>query len=160
MIASQIQTGRSERPSSAEAYIVNPETMSEEGWEIYARMIEPVTKQTAEYTLENLIANVKSGDMQPWTLVDPDTGLCIGAMATRLVTYESGLYACILVGAATEDTHISWEAWRGVADTIESFARVHCCDVVRVLGRRGWARMFKDYTATYVCMEKRVAEVH
>lgn len=99
------------------------------------------------------------GDWQPWVICDCETTAVVGAMATRVVEYESGMRACIIVACATEDTHISWRSMRKVVSRVEEFAKYFECDIVRILGRPGWARVLRDYTTSYVCIDKTIAEV-
>ena len=35
--------------------------------------------------------------------------------------------------------------WLHLLDGIEAFARAEGCDAMRIIGRKGWARVLKDY---------------
>jgi len=159
MTASPTQIEASPRPSSVKAYMLNAAAMNPAGWNAYVDLIEPVMEHQHEYTIRNLIDSVRNGDMQAWAIVDDETDLVVGSMATRVVQYESGMTACIIVACSTDNTKICWESMRGVVRTVEHFAEDNECDIVRIMGRPGWARVFDDYNTTYVCIDKCVQGV-
>ena len=133
--------------------------MTEQAWVAFAKLIAPVMKYTADYTVENVIDNVKRFDMQGWVIADEDLG-AVGAIATRISTFESGLEVCTVVAAATTgDRPLRYEEWRSIIKTIEEFAKYHGCDIVRIAGRAGWAKVLPEYDTSYVCIEKRVKEM-
>lgn len=41
-------------------------------------------------------------------------------------------------------------------EAIENYARAEGCDCVRFLGRKGWARVMKNYTQTKVILERKL----
>ena len=43
---------------------------------------------------------------------------------------------------------------RHLIGTIEQFARAEGCARVRMQGRRGWRRVFKDYSEPFITLEK------
>ncbi len=158
MTASQPQIEASPEQSSVEAKLLNADELHPSGWSAFAKLIEPVMRHTADYTVENVLANVKSGDMQGWAIVDMDREICIGAIATRLSTFESGLEACTVVAAATAKTKLRYADWRAIIAQIEDFARFNDCDIVRIAGRAGWSKILPEYTTSYVCIEKCIRE--
>lgn len=46
--------------------------------------------------------------------------------------------------------------WPHLIQTIENYARSERCGAVQMLGRRGWARVFKNYKITNVLLERRL----
>lgn len=158
MTASQPQIEASPEQSSVEARLLNADELNPSGWSAFAKLIEPVMRHTADYTVENVVANVKAGDMQGWAIVDMEAEACIGAIATRLSTFESGLEACTIVAAATVSTKLKYTDWRNVIAQIEDFARFNDCDIVRIAGRAGWSKVLPEYKTSYVCIEKCIRE--
>ena len=132
--------------------------MTGEAWDAFGKLIEPVMQHTADYTVQNVVDNVRSGDMQGWAIVEDEQ--CVGAIATRVCTFESGLVACTVVAAGTSKTKFSYSDWRGIIATIEGFAKHNGCDIVRIAGRAGWAKVLPEYDTSYVCIEKRVKEMN
>lgn len=48
------------------------------------------------------------------------------------------------------------EHWLHILQQIEEFASNEGCDVVRILGRKGWQRVLKDYRVKKVVLEKKI----
>jgi hypothetical protein len=46
--------------------------------------------------------------------------------------------------------------WKHLLSGIEEFARAEDCDVVRWIGRKGWARILPEYRVAGVVMERRI----
>jgi len=159
MTASQTQIEVSPRPSLVDAYLLNAPAMSAKGWKAWCDLIEPVMKLQHEYTMRTLFDDARAERVQPWAIVDRDTDLVVGAMATRVCTYQSGMTACIVMAGATGGTNVTWECMRSVLETVEAFAKDCGCDILRIMGRPGWARLFKDYKTTYICLDKTLSEV-
>ena len=44
--------------------------------------------------------------------------------------------------------------WLHLLDRHREFARAEGCDAMRIIGRKGWARVLKDYRAKRVILEK------
>jgi hypothetical protein len=44
--------------------------------------------------------------------------------------------------------------WLALKSVLEDFARAEGCRAIRILGRRGWARLLSDYATTRILMEK------
>ena len=68
------------------------------------------------------------------------------------------LTGCEIIAASTKDTEVSWESMRSVVATIEEFAQAQGADTLRILGRRGWQRVFRDFDLDYVCLTKKIRE--
>jgi hypothetical protein len=47
--------------------------------------------------------------------------------------------------------------WLHLIERIEQFARDEGCTATRIVGRKGWARVLKDYCARRVVLEKELA---
>ena len=78
-----------------------------------------------------------------WIGFDRDANLIVSAGVTQLTTDK----VCTLVayGGRRED-HL--------LQTIEDYARAEGCTRMRVLGRKGWIRVLKNYHQPYVVLEK------
>ena len=159
MTRPQTQTESSERSSSVEAIRANPKDLSPRGWKVFAELIAPAVARQREVTLLHELEEAAADLRQLWFLLDPE-GDAVGAVLTSVVTYQSGLKACVIVFGSTTGTDLSWESMRGVVATIEAFAADCGCDIVRIHGRRGWVRVFKDYNPAYVTLEKNLGGVH
>lgn len=71
----------------------------------------------------------------------------LGAGVTAIVTTEWRKVCEILAfGGDIESVRL--------VDGIEKYARTQGCSAVRLMGRKGWARVLKDYSAKHVLLEK------
>lgn len=72
-----------------------------------------------------------------------------GTLVTELVKTDSGLQ-CLIVALHGENMR----EWFGFISEIEKFAREEGCSSIRVIGRRGWARVLRDYEQIGIVIEK------
>jgi hypothetical protein len=73
------------------------------------------------------------------------------AAVTQIDTTERSKVCTIL---ACGGEHI--ENWIGFLPIIEGYARQFGCDCVRLMGRKGWARILKNYRTDKVILERRL----
>jgi len=73
------------------------------------------------------------------------------AAVTQLVRSERSK-VCMIVACGGEGMAL----WLPPNGKIECYARDEGCDAVRILGRKGWTRVLKDYRAPRVVLEKRL----
>ena len=129
--------------------------MSKTGWATFRRMIKPALSDTeVDCTYEQVIEKVLDGKAQSWVMAEAETTLVVGAVVTELLQYESGLKACLIIGCATEDTKMTFESIRSMVAVIETYAKFQGCDILRIVGRRGWGRVLKDFETSYTCFDK------
>jgi len=159
MTLSRTQTGPSTRPQSVKAFYVDPSQVSEEGWQKLAGFLEPAVRRQTDYTMQTLLTSVAESRAQVWAIIDDESDEAVGAVTTSIVTYPSGLVGCEIVAGATRGTQVSWESMRDVVATIEQFAQDQGADVLKILGRPGWQRVFQDFDLDYVCITKRIREM-
>jgi len=110
--------------------------------------IERATARCGDWTADEIVQGLREGRMLLWfALCD---GEAAGAAVTELVTTRSTGRMCniILCGGT------SLRRWAHLKDAIEAYARAQGCTRVRLSGRRGWARVFRDYQQPYVTLEK------
>ena len=74
-----------------------------------------------------------------------------GVLVTRLEQTPKDL-VCVIVLCAGRHLLRS----RHLIGTIEQFARAEGCARLRLQGRRGWRRVFKDYSEPFITLEKNV----
>ncbi len=72
-----------------------------------------------------------------------------GAAVTQISLTERSK-VCTIVAYGGEGKRVS------LITSIEKYAKAEGCDVVRILGRKGWLRWLKDYSAPKVVLEKRL----
>ncbi len=73
------------------------------------------------------------------------------ATVTQIGTTERSR-VCTILACGGRDV----SRWLHLIASIEDYARNERCDCVRILGRRGWRRLLKNYTTTKVVLEKKI----
>lgn len=74
-----------------------------------------------------------------------------GALITQLYTARDSKF-CQLVAFGGDGLSV----WKHLMADIETFARNEGCQKIRLSGRKGWERVFPDYSTTCVTLEKRL----
>ena len=92
-------------------------------------------------------ARIMRGEALLWLMC---RGLALlGAGTTELHRFNGDLF-CYVTACGGEDRR----AWRHLLERIEEYAKAEGCKTVRMLGRKGWARVLDDYAPTLVMLEK------
>lgn len=94
-------------------------------------------------------ADVVNGNSLLWVAWDGDR--IKGAAVTQLEQTEKRL-VCTIVACGGEDSYL----WLHLIEKIEDYARAEGCDCVRIFGRKGWARVLKNYQAPSVILERQL----
>ena len=119
-------------------------------WPHIETLLERATKRSGEVTLRELYEQILSGSALVWLAVSG--GEIYGVAVTRLVIGPNGKY-CELIACAGRRMSL----WLPLLAKIEEFARAEGCESVRLSGRRGWARVLKEYREPWTTLEKRLA---
>lgn len=98
-------------------------------------------------TFEDIERKVLDGDFLVWVAFDDQ----IKAVCITNLIISGRKKLCILTAAAGQDC-----CWAECIKPIENYARNEGCDAVRLYGRRGWKRIFKDYCEPWVALEKKL----
>jgi hypothetical protein len=91
--------------------------------------------------------DVLAGRALLWIATD---GTAIEAAAVTQLERTETRKVCTIV--ACGGAHM--RQWLHLIEGIEKFARAEGCNATRIIGRKGWQRMLKDYRATRVILEK------
>jgi hypothetical protein len=141
-------TGLSVLPASVELICVDPKRVHEI-WPHVAELIHGAVKRTnLSHTLD-IDDDILHGHGLLWLACDGPK--IIAAMTTSLVRTDSDK-VCILTacgGSAMAD-------WLPLRTKIEAYAKAEGCSRVRIYGRKGWARVLKDYQVEQVVLERRL----
>jgi hypothetical protein len=74
----------------------------------------------------------------------------IAAAAVTEIADTEWRRVCVVVACGGRDMR----AWLPLIDGIEAYARAHRCAAVRIVGRRGWARVLAQYKTKRIILEK------
>ncbi len=89
--------------------------------------------------------NLYSGSWLLWLIWDGEQ--IKGAVVTGLVGD-----ACEIIACAGDD----YREWIHLISEIEDYARAEGMTSMRLIGRRGWSRVLRDYKQTLVMLEKKL----
>ena len=90
---------------------------------------------------------VMSGRAMLWIAQD---GKCIHAVAVTSLALDQARKVCEIVACAGS----GMREWIRFISGIEKYAKSEGCQSVRLIGRKGWQRMLKDYRPKHVILEK------
>ena len=122
-------------------------------WQIAAPLLEKATKRTRKIDLASLRRCAEDGSMQIWLAYDTEEGEVLAAAATEMVTYVSGMKSAriLLLGGL----HLN--RWSQVIATIENWALSEGCSTIEIVGRRGWGRVYREYSPLEHWYSKEIA---
>ena len=101
-------------------------------------------------TFEIIEAEILKGEALLWLAGDDQ--IIFAAAATRISIFPTKKVCSVLAVSGQEMDEWATECLLG----IEAYAKEEKCDVVRLCGRQGWKRMFKDYSEPWIILEKRL----
>lgn len=100
-------------------------------------------------TFEETEDAVLSGNALLWIAIQ---GPKISAAAvTKIWTANKKICSILACGGSGKD-------WPQLLKPIENYAAAEDCSSVRISGRRGWARHFKDYHQPWIVIEKKLTD--
>src|SRR5262245_7545 len=105
-------------------------------------------------------ASVLAGDALLWLAWDPGAERITAAAVTELHATE-WRKVCVIVACGAPSGRsrpssraMGMAAWLPLLAGIETYARAAGCACVRIMGRKGWARMLPTYRTTRIVLEK------
>lgn len=119
-------------------------------WKDVRPLLERVMEHgNGEFSPETILEALLERHMQLW--VGHEDGNIIHAGITQIINFPTGKRVC-------EVTHLAGERMDEWAvdhcDIIESWAKEQGCHSVRIIGRKGWARVHKTYRTLYTTLSK------
>lgn len=115
-------------------------------WPLISQFILDAMRRGDNGTFENVEHDVLNGRALLWLAVSEK----IEAAAVTQVDKTENSKVCWIVACGGEHC----ERWIGLLDPIEEYAKTVGCNAVRLMGRKGWERVLKNYRATKVIMER------
>lgn len=121
-------------------------------WLDVAPMLAPAfNRGIGDLTLDAVKTALVSGAMLLW--VAWSEGRIIAAVATELVRTPRHKL-CVIACCGGE----AISRWLHFIGLIEAYAKAEQCDVVRVMGRRGWERMLPGYAQPWIVLDKNLRD--
>jgi hypothetical protein len=94
---------------------------------------------------------VRVGNALLWIVWDTHARKIIAAAVTEL-TVAMRRKVCVIIACAGE----RMPRWLPLIEGIEKYARAEGCAAVRIVGRKGWARVLPDYRVHRVVLERKL----
>ncbi len=94
---------------------------------------------------------VRNGNGLLWLAWKQDARKIMAAAVTEL-TSANGERFCTIVACGGSDR----AEWLPLIEGLEKYARVEGCVAMRILGRRGWARLLPAYQVSRVLLERKL----
>lgn len=98
---------------------------------------------------DRLESDVLAGDALLWLAITNED--ILGVAITQVIKTECSM-VCMIQACGGNGIN----NWLYLIGVIEAYARNEKCDCVRLMGRKGWARLLKGYRADKVIMERRL----
>lgn len=131
-----------------EAHCVDPKFIKA-AWPIAAPMLRPAMRKGGLGTFAALERGVLYGDSLLWLVLRD--GTAVAALVTDLIRAEDEL-VCLITACGGHDMR----AWLPLIARIEAFAVAEKCARMRLMGRKGWARMLPQYRQEHVILERKM----
>ncbi len=109
--------------------------------------------------LVKTLRSVKDYDSALWLLLSPQDEL-VGAVVCNVLEFQSGYKVLLVQSGANAGAKISWANMRAVIRHFEDIAVASDCDAVRIVGRKGWGRVYSDFTEVSRTFDKVVRKGH
>jgi hypothetical protein len=124
-----------------------PPELAAQGWERGREFVYAACARSEISDPELIKLDVLNARALLWLACDGTN--VVGAGVTQLFT-QAGKKVCEIVSWGARDQKRCAPLLRD----IENFARAEECNLVRLVGRKGWAKHMKDYSAKAVVLEK------
>jgi hypothetical protein len=131
-----------------------PSEFVDEIWE----RVEPFLKRGVDasrgrFDMPSLYKDIKAGNQQLWVIFKDDDNL-VCSLTTQFMYYPLRVNMSVpFIGS--DDTSFSNSDWVDMMLVLMDFAKINGCSAVESVGRRAWARIFKDigFEETFTTVE-------
>jgi hypothetical protein len=120
-------------------------------WPRVAGLIEAAMRRGDLSSFAAVAAAVSAGRAQLWVACNSEGSEIAAATVTELHQPQRRKY-CVIVACGGYDM----TRWLHLLAPIEDWARAEGCDAMRIMGRKGWARVLPDYNVNRIVLEKEI----
>jgi len=132
--------------ASVELVCVDPKRVHEVWPRVRHLIARAVLRTQLSHTADIAYDTLHGGGLL-WLAWD---GATIRAAATTVLADTDAARVCVLTACGGEGR----AAWLPLLAQIEAYAKAEGCACVRIYGRKGWARVLKDYRVDHVILQK------
>ena len=144
MFMDQQQEQSNIQPSSHLEAVLVPADGVEKVWVLAEGFVEAACKTTDKQTPSSVFDGLIEDKCQLWLVYDVEEGEVISSVITEICCWPSGTWSALI----TLCGGLQVNRWAPLIAKIEDWARSEGCHAVEVLGRKGWARIFRDMDYT------------
>lgn len=131
---------------SVKIFCVDPKVVHRV-WQLARPILEPAFDDSSDSTIEATEDDVLSGLSFLW--IAWDGWKVVAAATTGLVTTPRHKI-CIVTSAGGINSML----WDQFMPMVEKYAKDEGCDLVRAMGRKGWAKMLSSYEQPWIVLDK------
>jgi hypothetical protein len=121
----------------------------QEVWPHVALLLHRAITKTGLSSFAEIERDILSGTALLWLAWN---GAGIEAAASTSLELTDAGKVCVITACAGVDA----ARWLPLIAGIEDYARAEGCQCVRIIGRRGWARVLRGYKQTYAIIDKQL----
>lgn len=130
----------------AEVVCVDPKQIGP-FWERAAPWIKSAMERGDLGTFIDVEQDVLTGGALLWLIWEAP--IVLGATVTQIITQDDRKI-CMIVACGGEDA----QSWVHLISKIETYAKTEGCELMRIIGRRGWIKILPDYRESRTILEK------
>ena len=107
-----------------------------------------------EGSIDDLCEELERGELELWLIYNSGQKKLCGAATTGFLTYPMKMVLEIRTLAVDAPR----EEWKPLIDVLETYAAIHGCESIDLMGRRGWAKLGAQlgFKEVHVKMSRRV----
>lgn len=129
-------------------------------WDVVAPMLEKATEESrGRYNIEAVYQEIKSGTHYLWVIFQGDDDI-LASFTTQFCYYPLKVHAAVLFCGSREGADMDGMSgkWVEAMEMFKDWAKLQGCHGIEIVGRKGWARVFKDsgFEESYVTIEAEV----
>lgn len=118
-------------------------------WRLAEPLLSPAFDEDCDDTIEVVRRDVEGGISLLWIAWD---GREVVAAAVTVIIHSPRHKICAVSCAGGINTRL----WDLFMPMVENYAKAEGCDLVRVMGRKGWARVLDGYRQPWIVLDKRI----
>lgn len=133
----------------AELICVLPDQI-ERGWPLASKWVKSAFDTgIGDSSFEEVRGLLFGGNALLWLICEEAE--VVGAVVTRVVQ-EPAKKLCIVLALGGR----GMSRWKHLMAKIEEYAARQSCAAVRIYGRRGWQRVYPEYTQPWIALERKL----
>ncbi len=132
--------------TSVEAVCVDPAKVNQI-WPLVSDLVRSAILKTGLSDFTEVQRSILSGHSLLWLAWN---GSKIEGVASTALEKANDKLACTIVACGGNGS----ERWLGLISSIEQYAKNEGCSSMRIIGRKGWARVLDGYKTKNIILEK------